>query len=110
MRDVIIIDAAAYDVAHRFPFPYDELVPYYEWVEHTLPVQTAAMGTKDAVFFRGAERLGLPLNTTKDIRRDSFRPQENAILQPGGTVGRTTDARRLLWPEAMGCTLCGHCG
>jgi choline dehydrogenase-like flavoprotein len=46
-------DAAAYDVAHRFPFRYDEFVPYYEWVEHTLPVQTAAMGTKETVFFRG---------------------------------------------------------
>ncbi len=46
-------DAGAYDVAHRFPFTYDELVPYYEWVEHTLPVQTAAMGTKEAFFFRG---------------------------------------------------------
>jgi hypothetical protein len=61
-------------------------------VEHTLPVQTAAMGTKEAVFFRGAERLGLPLNTAKDVTRDSFRPQENAILQPGGTAGRATDA------------------
>jgi choline dehydrogenase-like flavoprotein len=103
-------DAAAYDVAHRFPFAYDELVPYYQWVEQTLPVQTAAMGTKEAVFFRGAERLGLPLNTTKDVTRDSFRPSENAILQPGGTAGRTADAGRLVWPQATGCTLCGHCG
>jgi choline dehydrogenase-like flavoprotein len=102
-------DAGAYDVAHRFPFPYDELVPYYEWVEHILPVQTAAMGTKDALFFRGAERLGLPVNTTKHITRDSFRPQENAILQPGGTAGRTTDASGLVWPQASGCTFCGHC-
>lgn len=102
-------DAAAYDVAHRFPFPYDDLIPYYEWVEHTLPVQTAPMGTKEAMFFRGAERLGLPLNRTKTITRDSFRPQENAILQPGGTAGRTTDADRLLWPEATGCTFCGAC-
>jgi choline dehydrogenase-like flavoprotein len=103
-------DAGAYDVAHRFPFPYHELVPHYEWVEHTLPVQTAAMGTKEALFFRGAERLGLPLNTTKDITRDSFRPQENAILQPGGNAGRTTDANRLVWPQATGCTFCSHCG
>ena len=102
-------DADAYDTAHRFPFAYHELVPYYEWVEHTLPVQTAPMGTKEAVFFRGAERLGLPLNTTKDITRDSFRPQENAILQPGGNAGRTTDADRLVWPQATGCTLCGFC-
>ena len=67
------------------------------------------MGTKEALFFRGAERLGLPLNTTKDITRDSFRPQENAILQPGGTAGLTPDAARLTWPEATGCTGCGSC-
>jgi choline dehydrogenase-like flavoprotein len=102
-------DVGAYDVAHRFPFPYEELVPYYEWVEHTLPVQTAPMGTKEAIFFRGAERLGLPVNTAKDITRDSFRPQENAILQPGGTAGRTTEAGPLLWPQATGCTFCGGC-
>ena len=102
-------DADAYDVTHRFPFTYAELVPYYEWVEHTLPVQTAPMGTKDALFFRGAERLGLPLNTAKHITGDSFRPQENAILQPGGNAGRTVDAGRLVWPQASGCTLCGHC-
>jgi choline dehydrogenase-like flavoprotein len=102
-------DAGAYDVAHRFPLPYEALIPYYEWVEHTLPVQTAPMGTKEALFYRGAERLGLPLNTTKDITRDSFRPQENAIIQPGGTAGRTTDAASLLWPQATGCTLCGYC-
>ena len=102
-------DANSYDVAHRFPFTYEELQPYYEWVEHTLPVQTAPMGTKDALFYRGAERLGLPLNTTKHITRDSFRPQENCVLQPGGNAGRTTDARLLVWPQATGCTMCGHC-
>lgn len=102
-------DDRAYDVAHRFPFAYEELLPYYEWVEHTLPVHTAPMGTKEAVFFRGAERLGLPLNTGKDISRASYRPQENAILQPGGTAGRTTDSTRLQWPEATGCTGCGCC-
>ena len=81
-------DAGAYDVAHLFPFPYDELVPYYEWVEHTLPVQTAAMGTKEAVFFRGAERLGLPLNRTKDIRPRlvpplTRTPSSNPAVLPG---------------------------
>src|SRR5262249_43474778 len=34
-------DAAAYDRTHEFPFAYRDLVPYYEWVEETLPVQTA---------------------------------------------------------------------
>ena len=102
-------DAAAYDVAHRFPFGYRDLLPYYEWVEQTLPVQTAAMGTKEAVFFRGCEGIGLPVNATKDVLRDSFRPQENAILQPEGTAGRTSDPARLLHPEARGCTFCGFC-
>jgi choline dehydrogenase-like flavoprotein len=102
-------DADAYDVAHRFPFSYSELVPYYEWVEATLPVQTAAMGTKEQIFFTGAESLGLPVQTQKTTTRDAFRPQENAILQPGGTAGRTSDASRLVFPQARGCTFCGHC-
>lgn len=102
-------DRDAYDTAHRFPFTYEELVPYYEWVEYTLPVQTAAMGTKEQVLFRGAERVGLPVNASKDITRDSFRPQENAILQPQGTAGRTTDPSKLEFPQARGCTFCGYC-
>ncbi|MGH3343180.1 MAG: GMC oxidoreductase [Carbonactinosporaceae bacterium] len=102
-------DAAAYDVAHRFPFPYRELVPYYEWVEATLPVQTAAMGTKEQLFLAGCETLGIPVQTTKDTTGDSFRPQENAILQPGGSAGRTSDPEALRFPRATGCTFCGFC-
>jgi choline dehydrogenase-like flavoprotein len=102
-------DAAAYDEAHRFPFSYEELIPYYRWAEATLPVQTAAMGTKEEVFFRGAEAVGLPAQTTKDITRAAFRPQENAILQPQGTAGKTGDPKKLVFPQAKGCTFCGHC-
>src|SRR6266550_4854945 len=102
-------DAAAYDTAHLFPFTYRELIPYYEWVEATLPVQTAAMGTKEEVFFEGAQGIGLPVNTTKDITQNSFRPQENAILQPQGTAGKTSDSSQLLYPQAQGCTFCGYC-
>lgn len=102
-------DAGAYDVAHRFPFGYRELIPYYEWVEATLPVQTAAMGTKETFFFRGAEGIGLPVNPYKDILFDSFRPQENAILQPEGTAGKTEDEALLRYPQAQGCTFCGYC-
>jgi choline dehydrogenase-like flavoprotein len=101
-------DAGAFDT-HRFPFTYQELIPYYEWVEATLPVQTAAMGTKEELFFEGAEGIGLPVNTTKDITQNSFRPQENAILQPQGTAGKTTDSSQLLFPQAQGCTFCGYC-
>jgi choline dehydrogenase-like flavoprotein len=77
------IDAGAYDVAHRFPFDYPDLIPYYAWVEATLPVQTAAGGTRESVFFRGAETLGIPVQKAKTTTRDSYRPQENAILRSG---------------------------
>ena len=102
-------DRDHYDVAHLFPFGYRELVPFYEWVEATLPVETAPMGLREHYFFEGAQRLGLPLETTKDITRAAFRPQQNAILQPHGTAGKTADPRKLHFPEAQGCTFCGHC-
>ena len=102
-------DRANYDTGHLFPLSYRELTPYYEWVEETLPVQTSAMGTKEQVFFEGARRAGLPLNRFKDVTRPSFRPQENAILQPGGTAGRSDDRRLAHFPRARGCTFCGHC-
>ena len=102
-------DRAAYDRRHEFPFSYAELVPYYEWTEATLPVQTAAMGTKEQAFLEAAARAGLHYQTSKDITRDAFRPQENAILQPGGTAGRTADPHRLKYPQARGCTFCGFC-
>ncbi|WP_158890880.1 GMC family oxidoreductase N-terminal domain-containing protein [Amycolatopsis anabasis] len=102
-------DRNKYDVAHRFPFGYSEMVPYYEWVEATLPVQTAAMGTKEEVWFNGCAAAGLPLQTTKTTKEESYRPQENAILQPGGNAGRTSDPNLLAHPLATGCTFCGHC-
>jgi choline dehydrogenase-like flavoprotein len=88
---------------------YAALIPYYEWVEHTLPVQTAAMGTKEELFLRGATNMGLPTQISKDISRAACRPQENAILQPHGTAGRTSKAKQRVYPRAKGCTFCGHC-
>jgi choline dehydrogenase-like flavoprotein len=102
-------DRDAYDRAHEFPFSYKTLLPYYEWVEHTLPVQTAAMGTKEVAFLKGAEGMGLKVQTGKNITRDAFRPQENAILQPKGNAGKTGDPLKLLYPKAQGCTFCGYC-
>lgn len=109
-------DRDAYDRAHRFPFTYRELIPYYEWVEATLPVQTAPMGTADEIFFAAARAVGLPVQRGKDIVRDAFRPQENAILQPGGNAGLVTGLADpnnpndpLVFPNAQGCTFCGHC-
>jgi choline dehydrogenase-like flavoprotein len=102
-------DKDNYDVAHIFPFTYRELIPYYEWVESTLPVETAPMGTKEEIFLRAAERMGLPFQETKDAFKAGFRPQENAILQPGGHAGKTMDPALLMYPHSKGCTFCGHC-
>jgi choline dehydrogenase-like flavoprotein len=102
-------DRAHYDRAHEFPFSYRKLIPYYEWVEHTLPVQTAPMGTKEETFLHGASKLGIPVQKTKDALHAGYRPQENAILQPHGTAGKTSDAKRLVFPKARGCTFCGYC-
>jgi choline dehydrogenase-like flavoprotein len=102
-------DRDAYDRAHEFPLAYRTLIPFYEWVEHTLPVQTAAMGRKEAAFLRGAKRIGLAVQKTKDVHRASHRPQENAILQPRGNAGRTGDPDALRFPKAKGCTFCGFC-
>jgi choline dehydrogenase-like flavoprotein len=102
-------DASNYD-PRAFPFTYDELIPYYEWVEATLPVQTAAEGTKEEVFFAGAASLGIPHNTNKNVSQPSYRAQENAILQPGGTAALTTvPLGQPVSPGGTGCTFCGYC-
>jgi choline dehydrogenase-like flavoprotein len=102
-------DWAAYDRAHQFPFSYQELIPYYEWVEETLPVQTAAMGTKEEIFLNAAASIGLWHQTSKNVERDAFRSQENAILQPQGQAGKTSDPKLVQYPSAKGCVFCGHC-
>src|SRR6185503_15312405 len=103
------LDRNAYDRQHEFPFSYRRFLPYYEWVEHTLPVQTAAMGTKEETFLEAAAKMGLPLQRGKDITRNAHRPQENAILQPRGNAGRTGKRAELVYPKARGCTFCGFC-
>ena len=52
---------------------------------------------------------GLAVQRTKDTTGDSYRPQENAILQPVGFAGRTSDPAKLVFPLSFGCTFCGHC-
>ena len=102
-------DAQDYDRDFEFPFSYEELTPYYEWVEATLPVQTAAMGTSEQVFFNGCENIGMSVQVTKDTFQDGYRAQQNAVLQPSGNAGRTTNKSDLTYPLAKGCTFCGHC-
>ena len=67
------------------------------------------MGTKEQTFLEGASHLGIPVQATKDTTRAAYRPQENAILQPGGTAGRSDNSADLVYPKAQGCTFCGFC-
>src|SRR3954466_11970565 len=67
------------------------------------------MGTKEQVYLESARKMGLPVQRSKDISRNAHRPQENAILQPHGTAGRTDDPAKLRYPHARGCTFCGFC-
>ncbi len=102
-------DAADYDRDFEFPFSYEELRPYYEWVEETLPVQTAAMGKNEQLFYNACENIGMNCQTSRDISHDAYRPQQNAVLQPGGNAGLSSTASELTYPDATGCTMCGHC-
>ena len=94
-------------VDERWPFPYEELLPYYERVEEFLPVrQVDDLATKDALFAAGCEKIGLVKSESVDVDGEHvWRPCRNAILpiaemQPGGS---------LRYPEVDGCTMCGHC-
>ncbi|HVL82648.1 MAG TPA: GMC family oxidoreductase [Actinomycetota bacterium] len=89
-----------------WPFPYEELVPYYERVEAFLPVQQVRdLATKDALFAKGCEATGLVRDDSMQVSAPVWRPAYNAILpiadmQPGGSLS---------WPDVDGCTMCGNC-
>jgi len=84
-------DRRSYDRAHEFPFSYRTLVPYYEWVEHTLPVQTAAMGTKEETFLRAASKLGLPRGAHRT--RGSSCIRRRAAARSAATASRAASSR-----------------
>ncbi|MCM3033359.1 GMC family oxidoreductase N-terminal domain-containing protein [Niallia sp. MER 6] len=92
----------------KWPFSYKELIPYYEKVEETLPVNFAPVTAKEELFYFGAKKLGLHLNPALDIYTPGYRPQPNAILPPNEAIinPNITDVE-LSWME--GCTLSGHC-
>ena len=90
-------DAAEYDTGHLFPFTYDELVPYLEWVEATLPIETAAMGTKEALTFRGW--LQVRQFEVEDGLADldaaiQLAPEATAPYTPGSARSRLRSARQ----------------
>lgn len=63
-----------------WPISYNELIPYYEKVESTLPVTFAEPEIYDKLFLYGGKRAGWDYIKTKDVRMPLLRPQPNAIL------------------------------
>ncbi|MEW9671106.1 GMC family oxidoreductase N-terminal domain-containing protein [Ammoniphilus sp. 3BR4] len=95
-------------VDSKWPISYRELIPYYEKVEATLPVNFAPTTSKEEVFYYGARKAGWPLIPTLDVTSPGYRPQPNAILPPNKNLTNPNySLEQLSWME--GCTLAGHC-
>ncbi|WP_129725975.1 GMC family oxidoreductase N-terminal domain-containing protein [Ectobacillus funiculus] len=91
-----------------WPLSYQELVPYYEKVEATLPVNFAPTTAKEELFYYGAKKAGWQLIPTLDVTIPGFRPQPNAILPPNENLtNMNVSLEQLSWMK--GCTLAGHC-
>jgi len=100
--------AFATAVDDRWPFGYDELVPYFERVEEQLPVRMVDdLATKDAVFAMGCEKTGLVRSESADVTsfEPVWRPCRNAILP----IARMSPGQDLSHPSVKGCTMCGKC-
>jgi len=93
----------------EWPISYDELIPYYEKVEATLPVEFAPTTTKETLFYFGAEKAGFSVNRTLDVTSIGYRPQPNAILPPNEHLMDPNYSMEEL-SHMEGCTLSGHCG
>ncbi|WP_068676765.1 GMC family oxidoreductase N-terminal domain-containing protein [Oceanobacillus sp. Castelsardo] len=93
----------------EWPIDYKDLVPYYEKVEATLPVEFAPTTTKEALFYYGAEKSGFTQNRTLDVTNTGYRPQPNAILPPNKHLMDPNYSLEEL-SHMEGCTLSGHCG
>jgi choline dehydrogenase-like flavoprotein len=94
-------------VDNIWPISYEELIPYYEKVESTLPVWPAPSTAKEDLFYYGARKAGWQQLTSPEVTGPGYRPQPNAILRPNP---------RLINPDfdlqnnrTVGCTLRGHC-
>ncbi|WP_096200453.1 GMC family oxidoreductase N-terminal domain-containing protein [Bacillus sp. FJAT-45350] len=92
----------------EWPISYEELIPYYQKVEETLPVEFAPTTAKEELFYYGAEKAGFSLLPTLDVMSVGFRPQPNAILPPNEHLMDPSYSLEEL-SHMEGCTLSGHC-
>jgi len=94
-------------VDNVWPLSYQELIPYYEKVETTLPVTSAPSTAKEDLFYYGARKAGWQLLETPNVTSPGYRPQPNAILPVNP---RLNDPDFDLQNNSgAGCTLRGHC-
>lgn len=94
-------------VNHIWPISYDELIPYYEKVENTLPVNPAPVTAKEELFYYGAKKAGWQYQTEKDFTTPGYRNTPNAILRTNPSLNDPNfDLQN---NHSVGCTLRGQC-
>jgi choline dehydrogenase-like flavoprotein len=94
-------------VDNIWPISYEELIPYYEKVESTLPVYPAPSTAKEDLFYYGARKAGWQLLDSPNVISPGYRPQPNAILRPNPLLNDPDfDLQN---NKSVGCTLRGHC-
>lgn len=92
----------------EWPISYREMIPYYEKVEATLPVQFAPTTPKEELFYYGAKRAGWSLIPTLNVTTPGYRPNPNAILRANQHLMDSRYSMEQL-SNMEGCTLRGHC-
>ena len=91
----------------EWPISYEEMIPYYEKVENTLPVREATGTAKEDLFYYGAKKMGWKYIQAKDITEPGYRSQPNAILGVNPMLNNPDfDIQN---NQSVGCTLRGHC-
>ncbi|MFB1064535.1 GMC family oxidoreductase N-terminal domain-containing protein [Natrinema sp. H-ect4] len=73
----------AIDEQDHWPISYEELIPYYQLNEEVTSTQQAPMTAKEEVFIEGATNAGYPRIDTKNVTDTGWRPQANAVSDPG---------------------------
>jgi len=94
-------------VDNVWPISYEELVPYYEKVEATLPVNPAPATAKEDLFYYGLQKAGWQLLVSPNVTSPGYRPQPAAILRANPSINDPNFD--LQTNRSIGCTLRGHC-
>ncbi|SHO45530.1 GMC family oxidoreductase N-terminal domain-containing protein [Anaerocolumna xylanovorans] len=94
-------------VENIWPISYNEMIPYYEKVEETLPVRPAPATAKEDLFLYGCKRAGWSLLESPDVRSPGYRMDPNAILPPNPLINDPDF--NFETNNTIGCTLRGHC-